>query len=117
MPNGIGVGVMPMAGIQVGVGLPLDFELKGRFLPSSGATLINGSAVSQWGLGLKHDLRRYLPKGKLLPFHFSAFVAYSNLSYSQELEPGSGNDKEVTVDANSLVTRLLISKKLLFIEL
>tara|TARA_R110001592_G_scaffold162584_2_gene395942 strand:+ start:66813 stop:67832 length:1020 start_codon:yes stop_codon:yes gene_type:complete len=115
MPRGIGIGVMPMAGIQAGIGLPFDFELKGRFLPSSGATFIDGSNVSQWGLALKHDLLRYLPKGKLLPFSLSAFVAYSSLSYSQELEPGSGNDKEVTLDVNSLITRLLVSKKLLFL--
>jgi len=115
MPRGLGTAVMPMAGIQGGVGLPLDIELKGRFLPKSGVALIDGSEVSQWGLALKHDLRRYLPKGKLLPFHLSAFAAYSSLSFSQQLEPGSGNDKVLNLEARSFVTRLLISKKLLFL--
>jgi len=117
LPQGIGMGVMPMTGIQGGVGLPLDLELKARFIPSSGVTFIEGSSVSQWGLALKHDLRRYLPKGKLLPFHLSAFAAYSSLNFNQELQPGSGNDKEISLSANTLVTRILVSKKLLFLTL
>jgi len=115
LPQGIGMGVMPMIGIQGGVGLPMDFELKARFIPSSGVTFIKGSSVNQWGLALKHDLRRYFPKGKLLPFHLSAFVAYSSLNFNQELQPGSGNDKEISLSANTLLTRILISKKLLFL--
>jgi hypothetical protein len=115
MPAGIGRGIMPMAGVQGGVGLPYDFELKARFIPKSGIAFISGSEVSQWGLALKHDLKHFLPKGKLLPFSLSAFAAYSSLNYDQELEPGSGNDKKLTLEASSLVTRLLISKKLLFI--
>ncbi len=115
LPQGIGMGVMPMTGIQGGVGLPLDIELKARFIPSSGVALIEGSTVSQWGLALKHDLRRYIPKGKLLPFHLSAFAAYSSLSFSQDLQPGSGNDQEISLTANTLVTRILLSKKLLFL--
>lgn len=115
MPQGIGMGVMPMTGIQGGVGLPMDIELKARFIPSSGVTFIEGSSVSQWGVALKHDLRRYIPEGKLLPIHISAFAAYSSLNFNQELQPGSGNDKELSLSANTLVTRILVSKKLLFL--
>lgn len=115
MPRGLGMAIMPMAGIQGGVGLPLDFELKARFIPSSNVALISGSELSQWGLALKHDLRRYIPKGKLLPFSLSAFVAYSSLNFNQELDPGSGSDQRLTLEASSIVTRILVSKKLLFL--
>jgi hypothetical protein len=115
MPAGIGRGIMPMAGIQAGIGLPYDFEIKLRFVPKSGIAFIKGSEVSQWGFALKHDLKHLIPKGKLLPFSLSAFAAYSGLNYDQELEPGSGNDKKLTLASSSIVTRLLISKKLLFI--
>lgn len=115
MPAGLGFAVAPMMSLQAGIGLPFDFELTGRYLPSTGIPLLDGSEVGLWGLGVKHDLTRYIPKGKLLPFSLSAFASYTQLDLGQDIEPNANNDKRIDVSANALVTRILISKKLLFI--
>jgi len=115
MPAGLGIAIAPMMSLQAGIGLPFDFELSGRYLPTSSVPFIDGSEISLWGVGLKHDLKRYIPKGGLLPFSLSAFASYTQLDLGQDIEPNANNDKRIDISANALVTRILISKKLLFI--
>lgn len=115
MPEGLGFSFAPKMAINAGVGLPFDFELTGRYLPTSGIPFLDGSEISMWGLGLKHNLMRYVPGGKLIPIDLAVFAAYSQLSLGQDIEPSANNDKRIDLTADAFVTRLLVSKKLLFI--
>lgn len=115
MPAGLGFAVAPIMALNAGIGLPFDFELSMRYLPNSGIPFIEGSNIDLWGLGLKHDLLRYVPGEKVIPFSLAAFVSYSQMNIGQDFEPGANNDKRMDLSTNALVTRLLISKKILFI--
>jgi hypothetical protein len=115
MPAGLGYAIAPMMTLQAGIGLPFDFELSGRYLPSTAIPLLEGSEIGLWGLGLKHDLTRYIPGGKAIPFSISAFASYTQFDLGQDIEPNANNDKRIDVTANALVTRILVSKKVLFI--
>lgn len=117
MPAGLGFSVSPMMTLQAGIGLPLDFELSGRYLPNTGIPLLDGSEISSWGLGVKHDITRWIPKGGLIPFSISAFVAYSQMDLGQDLEPDANNDKRIDISANALVSRLLVSKQIVFLTI
>ncbi len=115
MPSGLGFAVAPLMQAHAAIGLPFDFELSGRYLPTSSIPLLEGSEIGLWGVGIKHDLLRYLPGDKLIPFSLSAFVSYTQLDLGQDVEPSQNNDKRVDITASALVTRLLVSKSFLFI--
>lgn len=65
---------VPMA--QVGIGLPMGTEIKGRFIPRIN---IQDGDISLWGVGLVHSIMQYLPGDKLLPFDVSLFGGYTKL--------------------------------------
>lgn len=113
LPGGFGIGVAPMAALQAGIGLPMDFELTGRYLPATEIPLLEGSQISSWGIGVKNNILQYIPKAELLPFSVSAFVGYSRLTYTQAIGSTEGN--EMRLDLEAFMTRILVSKKLLFI--
>ena len=115
MPSGLGYSIAPLMQAHAAVGLPFDFELSARYLPSSSIPLLDGSEIGLWGIGLKHDLLRYIPGGKVLPFSLSAFASYTQLDLGQDIEPSQNNDKRIDISANALVTRILVSKTFLFI--
>tara|TARA_B100001115_G_scaffold175202_1_gene161023 strand:- start:1203 stop:2222 length:1020 start_codon:yes stop_codon:yes gene_type:complete len=117
MPSGLGVSIAPMMAIHAGIGLPFDFELSGRYLPTTSVPFLTGSEIGMWGLGLKNDITNYIPKGGLIPFSIAAFASYSQLNLGQDIEPDANNDKRIDMEASAFVTRLLVSKKLLFITI
>jgi len=75
-PPGTGWKMIPVPVAQVGIGLPLGTELKGRFIPK--ITIKDGD-VSLWGVGLLHSITQYFPGDKLLPFDISLFGGYTKL--------------------------------------
>ncbi len=115
MPSGLGFRVAPLMQAHAAIGLPFDFELSGRYLPNTEIPLLDGSEIGLWGVGLKHDILRYIPGDKIIPFSLSAFVSYTQLNFGQDIEPGQNNDKRIDLEASAFVARLLISKKFLFI--
>lgn len=115
MPSGLGFHIAPLMQAHGAVGLPFDFELSARYLPTTSIPLLDGSEIGLWGVGLKHDLLRYIPGEKIIPFSLSAFVSYTELNLGQDIEPSQNNDKRIDIQASALVTRLLVSKSFLFI--
>jgi hypothetical protein len=89
-------------------------------------------SVGLWGVGLKHDIKQWIPVVKLLPFDASVMVAYTKfkLDYSfdkqldytqlgdqsmiqapaQNLSAGQGFD----IEASALMANLIVSKKIAF---
>jgi hypothetical protein len=86
-PPGSGWKIIPVPTLQVGMGLPLGTELKGRFIPK---IPIREGDISLWGIGIMHSIIQYIPGNELFPFDVSAFAGYTKLSASVplELEPG-----------------------------
>jgi hypothetical protein len=82
-PAGTGVGIVPVPMAQVGIGLPLGTELKGRFIPKLD---IRDGDISMWGIGLKHSIMQYLPGNKLLPFDVSLFGGFTKMTGNMPID-------------------------------
>ncbi|MBM3419912.1 MAG: hypothetical protein FJY11_02130 [Bacteroidetes bacterium] len=76
-PKGTGIGIFPVPMAQVGIGLPMGTELKGRFIPR--LNIADGD-IFMWGVGLKHSIMQYIPGNKLLPVDVSLFGGFTKLS-------------------------------------
>jgi hypothetical protein len=75
-PPGTNWRYIPVPTAQIGLGLPLGTEIKGRFVPKIN---IKDGGISLWGIGVMHNLTQYLPGDKLLPFDVSIFGGYTKL--------------------------------------
>lgn len=75
-PPGADWKYIPVPSLQVGIGLPLGTEIKGRFIPKIS---IQDGDISLWGVGLVHSIIQYFPGNELLPFDFSIFGGYTKL--------------------------------------
>jgi hypothetical protein len=104
-----GLGFIPTAMVQLGIGLPKGTDLKFRFFPS---TKIgdNGSA-SMLGFGLMHDIKQHIPGIKKLPFDLSAFVGYTKVKLDVGLDT-SKPDQKANFETTATTIQALISKKL-----
>lgn len=64
MPKGINNRYVPSPMLQLGVGLFKGTEIQGRYMP----TFTYGeSKIGMWGIGLKHDLKQWIPVIEKVP--------------------------------------------------
>jgi len=79
VPQGTGVSVafLPMA--TIGVGLFKNTEIRGRYVPEM--TVGKRGKIGLWGLGLKHDLKQWIPLFKKMPkFNIGAIATYTRFN-------------------------------------
>jgi hypothetical protein len=115
VPDGLKLGkipgpiAVPVPGIQLAVGILKGTEVIIRFNPE-----INVGDVSfkQFGLGIKHDVKQWIPGMKLLPFDLSALIGFNQISSIYNIDENQGQYAEFT--ANATTIQAIISKKLLF---
>jgi hypothetical protein len=122
---------IPAPTIQFTIGLPIINDVSIRWMPTVKAS---DAEVSLWGVGVKHDFKKWIPGLKLLPFDASVLVAYTemNANYyfpaSAQITPDklvSGgldyvadpnlNDyttQSMKVNAKSFTAGVIVSKKL-----
>jgi hypothetical protein len=82
-PPGTGWKYIPVPTLQVGIGLPLGTELKGRFLPR---IPVEEGDVMLWGAGLMHSITQYVPGNELMPFDVAIFGGYTWLNGNVPLQ-------------------------------
>ncbi len=130
--SGGGLPLMPMINPQLNVGLVFGTELMFRYLPSIDS---RGFKTNYWGLGVKHDIKQWIPIIKQLPFSLSFIGAFSNLdatytfadallpiadattpfvdiSGKELIDKPSFKDQKVMIAINSWNANVIISKKL-----
>lgn len=133
-PKGISK-VMPVPSLQLTVGLPVVNDVSLRLTPKVKTA---DYELSMWGVGIKHNFKRWIPGLKLLPFDAAALVAYSQFNVQYNIPKGSVITPDKLVDNSSLTTEydnnatpyygqnmhlkakaftaaVIVSKKLLFI--
>ena len=87
-PNGLGVPINPLApAMQLSVGVPLATEVMVRFLPSANVASdeVALDYGGLWGLGIKHNVKQWIPGFRNLPFSLSVAAAYSTTRAAMEL--------------------------------
>lgn len=100
---------IPVAKVQLGIGLPKGTDLKFRFYPSTKVG-DNGSA-SMLGFGLMRDIKQHIPGIKRLPFDLSVFVGYTNAKLDVGLD-SNRPDQKANFETTATTVQALISKKL-----
>jgi len=129
-PSGVSQ-YIPAASIQFTLGLPIINDVSIRYVPK---VIESGVEASMWGVGIKHNFKRWIPGFKNLPFDASILVAYNkfDLKYtfptSAQITPemlvGSSlayepttidySNQAMSVSADAMIVNILISKKLAF---
>lgn len=67
--------------LQLSVGLIKGTEVMVRFIPT---LKYQGASVASWGLGVKHDVKQWIPVVNKLPFDLSVVAAFSSLNVGYE---------------------------------
>jgi hypothetical protein len=123
---------LPFVGIptptaQLGIGLVYNTDIMIRYMPSINA---GDFSISMWGVGVKHDIKQWIPAIKELPFFdLSGLFGYTKLttSYALSVTPSmygisglvdnsaasSWSGQKMEVSASALTCQVLISKGLL----
>ncbi len=116
VPDGLNIGAnfpgpiaVPVPSFQLGVGVIKNTDLIIRLTPE-----INVDDVSfrQFGVGVKHDIKQWIPGMKLLPFDLSALLAFNTINSTYQIDEQAGQFAEFNANATTL--QVLISKKLFF---
>jgi hypothetical protein len=113
-PVGLGLKFLPTPGLTLGVGLPLGFEVKVRYVPTVDFhRYVNEftGGFTMFGVGIMHDFKQWIPGIKALPFDMSVFVGYTKMNMDLGFDSSNPNNKGVFT-ANATTIQALISKKL-----
>ncbi len=100
---------VPVPNFQLGVGIIKNTDIIIRYTPELN---FDGVSFKQFGLGIKHDVKQWIPGMKLLPFDLSALIAYSNINATYQID--EDNDQFAEFKASTTTFQVLVSKKLLF---
>lgn len=115
-PNGFGEDLptssVPVPMIQLGIGVPKNTELIVRYAPVISNDDLD---LSFFGIGLKHDVKQWIPGIRTLPIDLSVLVGYTNLDMkvllnNSDVIQGSDN-REGVFDVTALTFQALVSKK------
>jgi hypothetical protein len=133
-PSGVSK-IVPTASIQFTLGIPFLNDVSFRLVPK---VTVKGFDVSMWGIGIKHNIKQWIPFVKDLPFDAAVVLAYSkfDMNYafpaSAQITPdklvsgGSASyipdptssdytNQAMKVSANAKTANIVFSKKILFI--
>ena len=78
-PAGIGINYALGLAPQIGLGLPLGFEIRAKFFPQ--VSIGDYGEIGLWGIALRHDVLQHIPIAEKIPFlNVSIMAAYSNLN-------------------------------------
>lgn len=96
---------MPMA--QLTIGLIKNTDLTIRFVPNLAG---DSTSFKMFGLGVKHDVKQWIPGIKKLPFDLAGFFGFTNMNFSAILqEPG----QMASYSMYATTGQVIVSKKLL----
>jgi hypothetical protein len=98
--------------LQVGIGLIFDTDLIIRYVPNINS---QGMEVTNYGLGLKHNLIQYFGLLDKFPVNVAALVSYSKLNAQYSLDKSSPY-KKIEYGVNTIGAQLMASVDLPFLS-
>ena len=128
LPKGTGISFAPAPMLQLGIGLPKNTELIGRYTPSM--KLGSQAKIGLWGVGVKHSIKQWIPALNKIPIlQLSAMGGYTKLSSETDLSfmpdaygssvyvdpqipDGYYDNQQMAMDISSFTGNLLISANL-----
>ncbi len=87
-PGGSGFNMLPSPMINAGIGLVKGTEILGRYMPKLKYGKDKTNAVDLWGIGIKHDLKQWIPFIKRVPvLNFAVMYGFTRLNFHSSLKP------------------------------
>lgn len=87
-PGGSGYNMLPSPMINAGVGIIKGTEIMGRYMPKIKYGADKTNSIGLWGVGIKHDLKQWLPVVKNIPvFNLSLMYGYTRVNFHSGLTP------------------------------
>ncbi|MGD1843150.1 MAG: DUF6588 family protein [Thermonemataceae bacterium] len=110
IPAGAGLPIVPFPVIQFNLGLIKNTELSVRFFP---AIDIEGSSGGLIGIGIKHDIKQWIPSIALAPYSLSLVGSYSslNIDYNWDIANVEVDDQFIRFDNQQWSIGLIGSKR------
>lgn len=112
MEDEVGKNFSPVPIAQLGFGLPLNTEIKIRFVPN--LSLDGDGHFKMWGLGVMHDIKQHIPGIKLLPLDLAAFAGFTRMDMVYRPEPSedvAGENQRSELSMTATTIQVLASKK------
>lgn len=84
LTQGLGLNFMAAPFAQINLGLIKGTELSVRFVPTLDLAALGGGMEGKfgmWGIGVKHDIKQWIPVINKLPFSLSGYFNYTKLSF------------------------------------
>jgi hypothetical protein len=127
---------VPTASIQLTLGLPYINDVSVRFVPK---VSVKGFETSLWGIGIKHNIKQWIPVVKDLPFDAAVVLAYSKFDVKYSFptsdqitadklvsggvttnpDPNAGSNDYTTqamkISASAVTANIVFSKKFAFV--
>ena len=129
MPEGTGFPAVPAPMMQVGIGLIKGTDVMIRFLPK--IPVKNYGDMHLFGIGVRHSINQWLPRGNLLPVNLSLFAAYTKFQTNSSLKidpvvdsntdnpysnsPETWDGQKVTSTTSAFTINAVVGKSLPFI--
>jgi hypothetical protein len=84
-PAGLNLNFLPTPMISAGIGLIKGIEIDGRYMPTFN---FKESSIGLWGIGIKHDLKQWIPVINKVPvFQLAVQYGYTNLKWHTGFNP------------------------------
>lgn len=109
LKESIGYNVMPSAMVQAGIGIFKKTDLIIRFVPKQSA---DEYEFSTFGIGIKHDIKQWIPFVNKLPFDVSVLAAWNDVKSKFFLDPDTNPTQALEFNTRTTLFQLLASKKL-----
>jgi len=109
-PGGSGWNMLPSPMINAGVGLIKGTEIMGRYMPALKYGKDKSSSVDLWGIGIKHDLKQWIPFVKRVPvMQMAVMYGFTKVNFHTDLKAitpemlgvNPANDLTTTADWNT----------------
>ena len=109
MPGGLDWGdALLMPYIQGSIGVIKNTEVLFRYAPSVN---LKKFSTGFWGIGIKHDIKQWIPAINLLPFDLSIIGAYSKLNSQYDF---TNSQQNLTFEVKAFNSNFILSKKIAF---
>jgi hypothetical protein len=87
-PAGINLNFVPSPMISAGIGLIKGIEIDGRYMPTIKYGSDKENTVDLWGIGIKHDLKQWIPVVNKVPvFQLAVQYGYTSLKWHTNFNP------------------------------
>ena len=109
MPGGLNWGdALLIPYLQGSVGLIKKTEILFRYAPTVNLKKLN---TGFWGIGIKHDIKQWIPGFSILPFDLSIVSAYSKLNSQYDF---LSRDQNLNFNVKAFNSNFVLSKKVAF---